>query len=59
VRAASVAAGADPDLEDPERITPLNMALLNLHYEFAAFMINAGPTSISGSLRPLADLHGG
>jgi len=37
-----VAAGADPDLEDPERITPLNMALLNLHYEFAAFMINAG-----------------
>ena len=37
-----VAAGADPDLEDPERITPLNMALLNLHFEFAAFMINAG-----------------
>jgi ankyrin repeat protein len=37
-----VAAGADPDLEDPERITPLNMALLNLHYEFAAFMIQAG-----------------
>jgi uncharacterized protein len=37
-----VAAGADKDLEDPERITPLNMALLNLHYEFAAFMINAG-----------------
>jgi uncharacterized protein len=37
-----VAAGADKDLEDPERITPLNMALLNLHYEFAAFMITAG-----------------
>src|SRR5687767_11219825 len=37
-----VAAGADPDLDDPERITPLNMALLNLHYEVAAFMINAG-----------------
>jgi uncharacterized protein len=37
-----VTAGADKDLEDPERITPLNMALLNLHYEFAAFMINAG-----------------
>jgi|RhiMethySRZTD1v2_1073278.scaffolds.fasta_scaffold01791_14 uncharacterized protein len=37
-----MAAGADPDLEDPERITPLNMALLNLHYEFAAFMIKAG-----------------
>jgi ankyrin repeat protein len=36
------AAGADLDLEDPERITPLNMALLNLHFEFAAFMITAG-----------------
>jgi len=37
-----VAAGADADLEDPERITPLNMALLNLHFEFAAYMITAG-----------------
>src|SRR5690349_3753288 len=37
-----MAAGADPDLEDPERITPLNMALLNMHFEFAAFMIQAG-----------------
>jgi ankyrin repeat protein len=37
-----MAAGADPDLEDPERITPLNMALLNLHFEFAAYMIEAG-----------------
>src|SRR5688500_11473855 len=37
-----IAAGADKDLEDPERITPLNMALLNLHFEFAALMIKAG-----------------
>jgi uncharacterized protein len=37
-----IAAGADPDIEDPERITPLNMALLNLHFEFAAYMIKAG-----------------
>ena len=37
-----VEAGADPNLEDPERITPLNMALLNLHFEFAAYMIKAG-----------------
>ncbi len=37
-----IAAGADPNLEDPERITPLNMALLNLHFEFAAYMIKAG-----------------
>ena len=37
-----IAAGADPDLEDPERITPLNMALLNLHFEVAASLIKAG-----------------
>jgi ankyrin repeat protein len=37
-----IAAGADPDLGDPERITPLNMALLNLHFQFAADMIKAG-----------------
>ena len=37
-----IAAGADLNLEDPERITPLNMALLNLHFEFAKVMIEAG-----------------
>src|SRR5687768_16602647 len=37
-----IAAGVDRDLEDPERITPLNMALLNLHFDFAAVMIKAG-----------------
>jgi ankyrin repeat protein len=37
-----IAAGADLDIEDPERITPLNMALFNLHFEFAAVMIKAG-----------------
>ncbi|HEV8260365.1 MAG TPA: ankyrin repeat domain-containing protein [Burkholderiales bacterium] len=37
-----IAAGADPDLDDPDRVTPLNMALLNLHFEFAAYMIEAG-----------------
>lgn len=37
-----VAAGADPDLTDPERVTPLVMALLNLHYDFAVYMIEAG-----------------
>src|SRR5947207_8948721 len=37
-----IAAGADPDLEDPDRITPLNMALLNLHFELAAYLIKAG-----------------
>lgn len=37
-----VEAGADPDFADPERVTPLNMALLNLHFDFAAYMIEAG-----------------
>jgi ankyrin repeat protein len=37
-----VAAGADIDLEDPERIAPLNMALLNLHFDVAAYLIQAG-----------------
>ena len=37
-----IAAGADPDLEDPDRVTPLNMALLNLHFELAAYLVKAG-----------------
>jgi len=37
-----IAAKADPDLDDPDRVTPLNMALLNMHFEFAAYMIKAG-----------------
>jgi len=39
---ALIEAGADPDVHDPERVTPLNMALLNLHYDFAAYLIEAG-----------------
>jgi uncharacterized protein len=35
-------AGADPNLGDPERVTPLNLALTNLHFDFAVFMIEAG-----------------
>src|ERR1051325_2830231 len=34
-----VAAGADPDTEDPERITPLVMAIMNLHFDAAAELI--------------------
>jgi ankyrin repeat protein len=37
-----VAAGADRDLEDPERIAPLVMAILNLHFDVAAYLIEAG-----------------
>jgi uncharacterized protein len=39
---ALVAGGADLDLPDPHRVTPLNMALLNLHFDFAAYLIEAG-----------------
>jgi ankyrin repeat protein len=37
-----IAARADLDLEDPDRVTPLNMALLNMHFELAATLIKAG-----------------
>ena len=37
-----VAGGADLDLPDPHRDTPLNMALLNLQYDLAAYLIEAG-----------------
>jgi ankyrin repeat protein len=39
---ALISAGADPDLEDPDRVTPLNMALLNLHFDVAAYLVKAG-----------------
>ncbi|MDH3438825.1 MAG: ankyrin repeat domain-containing protein [Betaproteobacteria bacterium] len=37
-----LAGGADPDLADPERVTPLVLAMINLHFDFAAYMIGAG-----------------
>jgi uncharacterized protein len=37
-----IAAGADIDLPDPHRVSPLNMALLNLHYDLAAYLVEAG-----------------
>jgi ankyrin repeat protein len=37
-----IAAKADPDLQDPDGLTALNMALLNMHFNFAAYMIQAG-----------------
>ena len=36
------AAGADLDLEEPERITPLVLAIMNLHFEAAVELIKAG-----------------
>ena len=36
------AGGADLDLPDPHRVTPLVLALLNLHFDFAAYLIEAG-----------------
>jgi ankyrin repeat protein len=37
-----LAAGADPDAEDPDRETPLLLALENLHFDTAAALIEGG-----------------
>jgi len=37
-----IAAKADPDIQDPDGLTALNMALLNMHFNFAAYMVKAG-----------------
>jgi uncharacterized protein len=37
-----LAAGADPDVEDPDRETPLLLALENLHFDTAAVLVNGG-----------------
>src|SRR5690606_3047511 len=42
-----IAAGADPDLHDPHRMTPLTLALFNLHFDFAAFMIEDGGADLN------------
>jgi len=39
---ALIEAGADLDVYDPERVTPLVLALENLHYDLAATLIEAG-----------------
>jgi ankyrin repeat protein len=35
-------AGADPDSEDPDRMTPLLLALMNYHFDTAAVLIEGG-----------------
>jgi len=35
-------AGADPDSEDPDRETPLLLALENMHFDTAAMLVNGG-----------------
>ena len=37
-----LAAGADPDSEDPDRETPLLLALQNMHFDTAAVLVNGG-----------------
>src|SRR6185503_19965029 len=39
---ALIEAKADPDLQDPDGVTALNMALLNQHYTVASYLIKAG-----------------
>ena len=35
-------AGADPDSEDPDRMTPLLLALMNMHFDTAAVLVKGG-----------------
>lgn len=37
-----LAGGADPNLADPDQTTPLVVALMNLHFDFAMFLIDHG-----------------
>jgi ankyrin repeat protein len=37
-----LAAGADPDSEDPDRMTPLLLALMNMHFDTAAVLVQGG-----------------
>jgi ankyrin repeat protein len=37
-----VAGHANLNLEDPERVTPLSIAITNLHFDLAAYLIDAG-----------------
>ena len=37
-----VEGGADIDLTDPERVTPLGLAINNQHFDLAAYLIGAG-----------------
>lgn len=37
-----LAAGADPDSEDPDRMTPLLLALMNMHFDASAVLIKGG-----------------
>jgi ankyrin repeat protein len=54
-----IAAKADPDLQDPDGLTALNMALLNMHFNFAAYMVTSRRRSRQmGSLGPFANLYG-
>jgi ankyrin repeat protein len=42
-----ISAGADPDSHDPHRMTPLTLALFNLHFDFAAYMIEEGGADLN------------
>src|SRR5262245_41086613 len=37
-----LAAGADPDLQDPDGVTALNMALMNMHFQTAMALVKGG-----------------
>jgi len=37
-----LSAGADPDIADPEDVTPLLLSIINLHFDFARVLVESG-----------------
>lgn len=52
-----LAAGANPDLGDPENVTPLVLALENLHFDFAALLIRSGANVDKWDVRGRSPLY--
>jgi len=46
-----VEAGANMDIGDAENVTPLNLAIMNLHFDTAKYLIEAGANDDKWSLR--------
>jgi len=52
-----LAAGADPDSEDPDRETPLLLALENLHFDTAAVLVKGVSIKVACDLDKWASLR--